>query len=90
MQPKRALRVGSDVNWEAVAATAESIGAIGVIVTLAYLARQVSSPTSALGSQARITISDLSFKISTFRAEHAGRYAKLASGENLTAGDLEF
>ncbi len=36
------------VNWEAIGATAEALGAIGVIVSLIYLASQISQNTAAI------------------------------------------
>jgi hypothetical protein len=78
------------MNWEAVGAIAESIGAASVIATLAYLALQIRSNTSALRAQTRYSISEFVLQISIFRAEHADRYAKLSLGGELTAGDLEF
>ena len=36
------------MNWDAVAAIAESVGAVGVIATLAYLAVQIRSNTKAV------------------------------------------
>jgi len=36
------------MNWDAVAALAEAFGAIGVIVTLVFLARQIQQNTSAV------------------------------------------
>ena len=38
------------MNWEAIGAVGEVLGAIGVIVTLAYLAVQIRQNTKALGS----------------------------------------
>jgi len=39
------------MNWEAISATAEIIGAVGVIVSLIYLALQVRSNTRAMMAQ---------------------------------------
>ena len=78
------------MNWEALGAIAELVGAVGAIVAIVYLAVQIRSNTGALRAQARYSISDLVLSISLFRAEHADRYAKLKSGNDLTPGDLEF
>ena len=40
------------MNWEAIGAVAEALGAIGVIVTLAYLATHMKQNTRALRSAA--------------------------------------
>ena len=47
------------MNWEAVGAIGEVVGAIGVIVTLAYLAVQIRTNTNALRGTA------------SFQAEHS-------------------
>ncbi len=39
------------MNWDAIGATAEALGAIAVVVTLGYLAIQVKQNTSALKAQ---------------------------------------
>ena len=40
------------MNWDAIAAVSQAVGAIAVIVTLIYLARQVRQNTAALRSAA--------------------------------------
>ena len=78
------------MNWGALAAVAEIIGALAVIATLAYLAYQVKENTVALSAQSRHSLSEFVLHISMFRAEHAAQYAKLKSGEELSAEDEEF
>ena len=78
------------VNWEAVAAIAQLVGTIGVIVTLVFLAVQVRDNTRVANAQARHSISEFVLHIAIFRAEHADRFAKLESGTELTAGDHQF
>ncbi len=41
-----------DINWDAVGAIAELLGALGVIATLLYLIRQISQNTAATRSAA--------------------------------------
>jgi len=77
------------VNWEALGAFAELLGAIGVIATLGYLAIQIRGNTRALGAQTRHSISDFAREVSTFRAQHADRWAKVMESESLTPGDKE-
>ena len=43
------------MNWEAVGALAEGLGAIGVIVSLLYLASQVRTNTRASRVEAKLT-----------------------------------
>ena len=38
------------MNWDAISAVAESVGALGVIITLVYLAAQIRSNTKAVRS----------------------------------------
>ena len=40
------------MNWDAIGAIAELLGAVGVIVTLAYLAQQISQNTRTVRSSA--------------------------------------
>ena len=75
------------MNWEAIAAIAQLVGTIAVIITLAFLAVQVRGNTKVANAQARHSISEFVLRISIFRAEHADRFAKLESGAELTDGD---
>lgn len=45
------------MNWDAIGAVGEILGALGVIVTLAYLAIQVRASTRATDSQALVGLS---------------------------------
>ncbi len=78
------------MNWDALGAIAEAVGAVGVIATLAYLAIQIRANTAALSAQARHSISELALQITMFRAEHAEEYARLASGDEPSPADLQF
>ena len=78
------------MNWEAIAAIAQLVGTIGVIVTLVFLAVEVRGNTKVAKAQARHSISDFVLRITIFRAEHADRFAKLESGAELTDGDRQF
>lgn len=78
------------MNWEAWSTAAELVGAIAVVASLLYLARQVRESTKTVSAQSRHSLSEFVLQVSMFRAEHADRYAKLESGEPLTAGDLQF
>ena len=78
------------MNWDALGAIAEFIGGLGVILTLVYLSLQIRGSNRIASGHTRQAMSDFAFNISTFRAEHADRYARIASSENLTDGDKEF
>ena len=78
------------MNWEALGAIAESIGGLGVIITLGYLALQIRGSNRVACAQSRQSMSAFAMSISRFHAEFADRCAKVASSEQLTAGDKEF
>ena len=78
------------VNWSAIGAIAEAIGGLGVILTLGYLSLQIRGSNRVASAQSRQSMSEFAMGISRFRAEHADRYAKIASGEELSQGDKEF
>ncbi len=78
------------MNWEAIGSIGEIVGAIAVVATLGYLATQIRSNTRALSAQTRHSISDFAREISSFRAQHADRWAEVMASETLTPGDQEF
>ena len=78
------------MNWEAIAAIAQLVGTIGVMVTLVFLAVEVRGNTKVANAQARHSLSEFVLRITIFRAEHADRFAKLESGAELTDGDRQF
>src|SRR4029077_9396700 len=73
-----------------VANLAQIVAAVGVVVSLIYLAVQIRGNTKVAGAQARHALSDFALRFSIFRAEHADRFAKLESGVELTNGDRVF
>lgn len=58
------------MNWEAVGAIGEVIGAIGVIVTLAYLAIQIRQNSAVVRSATRQAISTTQAEIGYRLAEN--------------------
>jgi hypothetical protein len=78
------------MNWEAVGAIAEGVGGLGVILTLVYLSLQIRGSNRVAKAQSRHSMSEFAMGISRFRAEHADRYARIASGEDLSPGDEMF
>lgn len=54
-----------DINWDAVGGIAEALGAIGVIVTLIYLIRQIKQNTAANRSTAAAAYSQASMSLAT-------------------------
>ena len=78
------------MNWDALSAIAETIGVVGVIVSLIYLAIQLKENTNIARSQSRQSISEFIQKIAEIRTTHADRMAKLQSSTDLTDADREF
>lgn len=79
-----------NVNLNDLANLAQIIAAIGVVISLVYLAIQIRGNTKVTSAQARHSISEFVLRISIFQAEHADRFAKLESGGELTDGDRHF
>ncbi len=59
------------MNWEAIGAIAESLGAVGVITTLAYLAQQIRQNTSTVRTSASSAIRQTDIALNTFLAQDA-------------------
>src|SRR6201984_1276315 len=78
------------MNLNDLANIAQIVAAVGVVVSLIYLAVQIRGNTKVASAQARHSISEFVLRISIFRAEHADRFAKLESGTELTEGDRQF
>ena len=78
------------MNWDAIGAIAEAVGGIGVILTLAYLSIQIRGSNRVSSAQSRQSMSEFAMGYSRFRAEHADRFARILSAEELSAGDEEF
>ena len=72
------------MNWEAIGAVAEALGAIGVIVTLAYLATHMKQNTRALRSAALQTYRTELTATLEFSSRHLEAFAKARKGEDLT------
>jgi hypothetical protein len=59
------------MNWEAIGVTAELLGAIGVIATLVYLARQINQNTSTVRASAAAALSETNTGLSALLAQDA-------------------
>ena len=75
------------MNWDAVGAIGEAIGAVAVVATLIYLAGQLRQNTKALRSSRIESYASLSFSINDFRAAHAEVLAKHFAGGDLSPTD---
>ena len=78
------------MNLNDLANIAQIIAALGVVISLLYLAIQIRGNTKVVSAQVRHAISEFVLRISMFQAEHADRFAKLESGLELTEGDRRF
>ena len=76
------------VNWDAVGAVAEAMGALGVILTLLYLVRQINQNTAATRSTAAAAYSEASLAIATILSRdvetNSRFYRYLENPEQLT------
>ena len=52
-----------EINWDAIGAISEALGALGVILTLVYLIRQIKQNTAATRSSAAASYSQASMAI---------------------------
>lgn len=79
------------MNWEAIGAVGEVGGAIGVIVTLIYLAGQLRQNTKALRSSSYEHWNEISSSFTDYMARYAEELSEIeahASLESLTAAQL--
>jgi hypothetical protein len=78
------------MNLSDLANLSQIIAAMGVVISIVYLAVQIRGNTKVVSAQARHGLSEFALRFSIFRAEHADRFAKLESGVELTNGDRVF
>lgn len=86
------------INWEAIGAVGEIGGAIGVVVTLIYLAGQLRQNTQALRSSTNQAYNERTDSYWDFQAEHSATlgsiyesqkpYAELTSQQRLIVDSL--
>jgi len=69
------------MNWEAVGAIGEIVGAFGVIVTLGYLAIQIRQNTKASRAATVQNMTDKWVQINLFLSEHSPKVDRLADPE---------
>jgi hypothetical protein len=76
-----------EMNWEAIGAIGEVAGAIGVIVTLIYLAAQIRQSNDLSRSESRQALVANDVTSLTANLRIADVFAKLVSDDDLTAED---
>ena len=57
------------MNWDAIGAIAETLGAVGVIASLVYLATQIRQNTSTVRSSAASSLAETNMSLSVFLAQ---------------------
>ena len=78
------------MNWEAIGAIAESLGAIGVIATLAYLAQQIRHNTSMGRSAAATATSQATSSLNFLLAQDLGKLCARCIEAAVRVGSEEF
>lgn len=80
------------MNWEAIGAVGEVLAAVGVILTLGYLAVQIRQNTAMMTAQTVQASVDATQRVLLYRAEHAEVRAvlrKARSDEALSPDEFE-
>ena len=80
------------MNWEAIGATGEVLGAVGVIVTLGYLAIQIRQNTRAIRIQVNQSRADLAVNAGMTTADSVhlpGVLLKIRAGQSVTEEESE-
>jgi hypothetical protein len=78
------------MNWDAISATAELLGALAVIVTLIYLAVQLRQQNTVTKAQIEQQRADSVIQLATVLSATENRilYTKLMQDQSLTPADL--
>jgi hypothetical protein len=78
------------MNWEAIGAIGEGLGAIGVIVTVIYVALQIRQNSAAVCGATEQNLMSQEMTLYALFAEHANVYRRGRAGlDNLDADELE-
>ena len=72
------------MNWEAIGAVGEILSAVGVVVTLAYLATQMKQNTRALRSGSLHTYRTEAVAMLEVTEQHTNAFMKARNGQDLT------
>ena len=72
------------MNWDAIGAIAELTAALGVIITLIYLAIQIRNSTTVDRANIRANLTAGSHNVLAHAAENAEIFVKINTGEELT------
>ena len=75
------------MNWDAIGAVSEIIGALAVVITLAYLAVQIRQSNDLLRSESRQTLVSNDVTSLSANLNHSDVFAKYVSNIELTEED---
>ncbi len=64
------------MNWNAIGAISEALGAIGVVVTVAYLAFQIRQNTRSIEGSTEQALMNLELSLSELLAQHASIFRR--------------
>jgi len=76
------------MNWDAIGAIAETLGAVAVVATLVYLSSQLRQNTAAMRAAKLESWAATGSAISQFRALHSEVLAKAFSGEATSPSEM--
>lgn len=85
--PPSGLQGENSMNWDAIGALGEVVGAVAVVATLIYLARQIRQNNELLSSGSRQALVANDVTSLATNIAHASVFAKFASGQALSAED---
>ena len=69
------------MNWEAVSAISEIIGAIAVVISLVYVATQIRQNTKLMRSTAKQSLTETTQGLIYKMVDYSGEWLKLTTGE---------
>ncbi len=75
------------MNWEAIGAIGEILGAAGVILTLGYLAFQIRAGTKATKAAAFQAVLQSEMEFASILIENAGTWEKIVTDAPLSEGE---
>ena len=70
------------MNWEAISAVSEIVGAIAVVVSLIYVAAQIRQNTKMMRSAAKQSLTEASQNFLYMAIDRSEEWVKLTSGED--------
>jgi hypothetical protein len=81
---------GDTMTLEQAASLGEAISSVAILVSLVFVVIQLRQSEVLNRAEARHSLSLFAYELSKFQAEHADRFAKVHSTEELSDGDRHF